>query len=388
MQVTPREGLAVSVVAPRDPIPVNNGLSERLYQLATHLGQRCDVRVRYPRDPTRDASGREPTDTPFDRDGIDSRVIEPLERAVPEFSPLRGPYQCHPWLYPGLRRRFTRHPPAVVVVEFPYLVPVVRAALRGLDVPVVLSAHNVEHRFARRVGIPLWRGLAAFERAACRSVDAVVAVSETDRETLAGHVETPVVVAPNGVDTARYEPGAAARAPEVVTRGDPTLVYHGNLANAHNAEAVTTLLETFPTLRDRLPNARLVLVGPNPPDETPANVVTTGLVDDLPAYLAGADVAVAPLASGSGTSLKIIEYLASGTPVVTTPIGAEGLPLEHETHALLGPPEKLVEPTERVVTDDALARRLSEAGRTLAVSEFGWGTTLAPYDELLARLTG
>lgn len=439
----------VVIVAPRDPIPVNNGLSERIYQLAAHLGGRHTVSVVFPDQSLGD--GRLPDERPFERVSLRSRTARGLDRVLPEYSPLRAPYGCHPWLYPALRRRFTRRPPDAVVVEFPYLVPVVRAATRGLTTPIVLSEHNVEYRFARRVGIPLWRGLAAFERAACRAVDGVVAVSETDRATLADMTDAPVVVAANGVDTTRYTPAAAARVPDLrararesgreaadVTDGDeragdgtqeptgrrrdptdgdghrrpraggsaderrerravtdagtdatggPLLVYHGNLANAHNAEAVETLVSrVFPPLRRTL-DATLLLVGPNPPKTDVPGVVTTGLVDDLPAYLAGADIAVAPIQSGSGTNLKILEYLASGVPVVTTPIGAEGLPLRDGREAVIVDDlDRMADAVEHLVADDATARRLSEAGRELAVAEFSWSVTLRTYDELLARL--
>jgi glycosyltransferase involved in cell wall biosynthesis len=111
--------------------------------------------------------------------------------------------------------------------------------------------------------------------------------------------------------------------------------------------------------------------------------VATGVIEDLPAHIAAADVAVAPMLSGSGTNLKILEYLATGLPVVTTPIGAEGLPLTDGETALVTEPEDVAAETCRLLRDGDLRERLGANGRELAVSEFSWSTTLEPYEEFI-----
>jgi glycosyltransferase involved in cell wall biosynthesis len=91
--------------------------------------------------------------------------------------------------------------------------------------------------------------------------------------------------------------------------------------------------------------------------------------------------------SGSGTNLKILEYLASGVPVVTTPVGAEGLPLADGETALVSAPDDAAAETVRALREADLRERLSENGRDLAVSEFSWGTTLASYDAAIGGET-
>jgi glycosyltransferase involved in cell wall biosynthesis len=91
--------------------------------------------------------------------------------------------------------------------------------------------------------------------------------------------------------------------------------------------------------------------------------------------------------SGSGTNLKILEYLASGVPVVTTPVGAEGLPLVDGETALVSPPGDAAAETVRTLREADLRERLSENGRDLAVSEFSWGATLASYDAAIGGQT-
>lgn len=384
-------GRLISILSPRDPLPVNNGLSERIYQLAAYLGARHDVTVLYPFEPEHasTADGRVPADQPFERVGVRARSISVLERAIPDYSPLKGIYQFHPWLYPAIRERLQSERPDTVVVEFPYLVPVVRAATRDLDTQVVLSAHNVEYRFAKRVGIPMWRLLAAFETWACSQVDAVVTVSEEDRRTLADRVsaDVPFLVSPNGVDVDRYSPAVRDRASAIRDRYDlvePTLVFHGNLANAHNSEAVEELLhDVFPVVCREQPDATLLLVGGNPPETDLPGVVTTGLVDDLPAHLAAADLAVAPIRSGSGTNLKILEYLATGLPVLTTPVGAEGFPLVDGEHARIVADEPVGDAVVDLLDRPSVLARIGRRGRRLADAQFDWSRTLEPYEELL-----
>ena len=386
--------MRIVVLSPRDPIPVYTGLSERIYQLCRHLGDEHTVRVLFPHEPhrKRTESGRMPDDRPFERVRLPSRVINVLERRVPGYSAVKGVYKLHPWLYPGVRAEFLEFDPDALVVEMPFLVPLALGASRGIDAPIVLTEHNVQYKITERLGIPGTRLMRQFEVGMIKQVDAVATVSETDHATLAEHVPAKrVVVAPNGVDTDRYSSALKRGAREIRRRhelSEPVFIYHGSLGNAQNGEAVDRLLgEVFPQLRRRYPDASLLLVGANPPNRTPQGVVCTGLVDELPYYLAAADVATVPLRSGSGTKLKILEYLATGVPVVTTTIGAEGLPIEHGEHALIADrTDRFVRETLRATRDGDLRDRLTGRGRELVESQFSWDRTLQSYNDILDEL--
>lgn len=385
--------LRVAVVSPRSPVPVYTGLLERTYQTCRYLGERHSVRVFYPYEKRRAAAeeGRVPDSQPFEVTALRSRAVDVLERLIPDYSTLKGAYHLHPWLYRSLRSRLREFDPDAVVVEFPYLVPLVCACTRGVDCRVVLTEHNVEFTFARRLDMPLWRALRRFEVFACNLADAVVAVSGADRDTLAPHLDDDVAlcVAPNGVDVDRYSPARATDAASVRERYDltsPVLVFHGNLGNAQNAEVVQFLLsEVFPAVRREFESASLLLVGAGPPESTPEGVVATGVIDDLPGHVAAADVAVAPMLSGSGTNLKILEYLACGRPAVTTPVGGEGLSLTDGQDAVVTDPGDVASATVRVLRDDEFAERLSRNGRERAVADFSWDSTLAAYADLVGQ---
>lgn len=383
--------MRVAVLSLRDPVPVYTGLLERTYQMCRYIGEQHDVRVYFPFEPERKRTedGRIPDEQPFERVGLRSQAIDVLEQVIPDYSPLKGVYHLHPWLYGSLRSRIRDYNPDAVVVECPYLVPLARAVCRDIGATMVMSEHNVEYKLAQRLDIPLWQLLRRYELFTCSKVDAVLTVSEEDRDTLSPHLNGNVTldVAPNGVDVERYSPRRRQDAEEFRARYGltaPVLVFHGNLGNAQNSEVVELLIEdVFPAIKDAYDAASLLLIGADPPESTPPGVVVTGLVDDLPGHLAAADVAVAPMRSASGTNLKILEYLATGVPVVTTPVGAEGLPLEHDRTAAVAPADEIAEETVRVLNDDSLRERLRTEGRDLVVEEFSWSATLEPYEAVI-----
>ena len=383
----------IAVLSPRSPVPIYTGLLERMYQTCRYLGRRHEVTVYFPLEKQRLATedGRVPEEQPFRRVGLESVAIDTLETVVPDYSPIKGLYHLHPWLFTELRSHLEDTDPDVLLVELPYLIPLAVAASRGLGCRILLSEHNVEYKFVKRLDIPLWRLLQQYEAFACRQAECVFTVSDADRELLTSQVDgdTAFRTAPNGVDVGRYTPDQQTGASQIRSEYDltpPVLVFHGNLGNAQNAEVVELLTEEIvPAIRSEFPDATLLLVGAEPPASTPTGVVTTGIIEDLPKHIAAADVAVAPMLSGSGTNLKILEYLATGLPLVTTPIGAEGLPLTHDETALVTEPEPSTVAAEvgRLLGDDGLQERLGEQGRELAVAEFSWSSTLEPYEQVI-----
>ncbi len=207
----------------------------------------------------------------------------------------------------------------------------------------VYSSHNVEVDFRRTEPAPAalrnltLRGVAALERRACRDSDLVIACTQRDAdrlEDLYGPLRRTEVL-PNGFDGDLLSAGREEREAVRVALGIPpdawVLVFVGS-ATAHNLEAIAFLQrDVLPRLDARF---RLLLVGAcgpatSDPPEVVGRVHRSGRVDDLRRMYAAADVAVNPVTMGSGSNLKVAEYLASGLPVVTTPVGLRGF----EDHA-------------------------------------------------------
>jgi glycosyltransferase involved in cell wall biosynthesis len=136
--------------------------------------------------------------------------------------------------------------------------------------------------------------------------------------------------------------------------------------------------EVWPLLRERRPELVWRLVGKNPEavralTRGDSRIEITGEVEDAVRELAKSKVAVVPLLAGSGTRLKILEAWAAGTPVVSTTIGAEGLPVRDGQHLLLADgASQLAGAVERLLACSDLRERLAAAGRLLLEKEFTW----------------
>jgi glycosyltransferase involved in cell wall biosynthesis len=137
------------------------------------------------------------------------------------------------------------------------------------------------------------------------------------------------------------------------------------------------------------PRGRLLVVGACAEDlsaATGSSVVRLGYVDDLRPILAAADVAVNPIAYGSGSNLKMAEYLAAGLPVVTTPIGARGFE-EHLASVRVADLDRFAE----AVAETAGRPVRPEAGaadvRALSWTRLGQ-RLMETYERLLSRTSG
>jgi glycosyltransferase involved in cell wall biosynthesis len=145
-----------------------------------------------------------------------------------------------------------------------------------------------------------------------------------------------------------------------------------------NAEAVIWFdREIFPLLSD-LPRLSWKIVGWGPPPEIqalhdPPAIQVTGFVEDVRPYLIESQVVIVPLLSGSGTRLKILEAWAMGKAVVSTSLGAQGLPAVHGENILLADkPRDFAEAVIQLLGDPVKRNRLGQAGRQLVEAHFSW----------------
>jgi glycosyltransferase involved in cell wall biosynthesis len=111
-----------------------------------------------------------------------------------------------------------------------------------------------------------------------------------------------------------------------------------------------------------------------------------GEVEDVAPWLRAADIALCPLEQGSGTSLKVVEYLAAGLALVTTPVGARGLSLADGREAVIVESDQFPAAVSRLVQDVSLRERLGAAARAHAVAELSWSASGATAAAALGRL--
>lgn len=107
-------------------------------------------------------------------------------------------------------------------------------------------------------------------------------------------------------------------------------------------------------------------------DKEYPNVIFTGYVDDVTKYFQIADIAINPMLSGSGTNIKMLEYMASGLPIITTKIGARGLDLKHGDNVIISEIDEFPEWIEILIEDDDLRYKLSINGRKLVEEKYDW----------------
>jgi glycosyltransferase involved in cell wall biosynthesis len=185
---------------------------------------------------------------------------------------------------------------------------------------------------------------------------------------------TPVDVVPNGVATADIGP-AAGPPPEPAT-----LVFTGTMAYPPNREAALWFAaRVWPRVVERRPDARLLVVGRDPTDDVRAlaaadeRIEVTGGVPLVMPYYERAGVVVAPVRSGGGTRLKVLEALASARPLVSTSVGCEGIDVTPGEHLLVeDDPQRFADAVVALIEDPARARALGEAGRERAVERYDW----------------
>ena len=195
---------------------------------------------------------------------------------------------------------------------------------------------------------------------------------------------SPVTILPNGVDLAYFSPSGGGQEPDsVVITGK--MSYHANVS-----AALHLVRDIMPLVWEQRPQVKLYIVGANPPRqirqlaEGPGGrIEVTGTVPDLRPYLWRASVAVAPLVYGAGTQYKILEAMATTTPVVTTLVGARGLGVVDDEHLLVrSDPREFARAILRLLGNHDLAARLSLAGRRYVEEHHDWNVVGAKLEDI------
>lgn len=258
----------------------------------------------------------------------------------------------------------------------------------------VFDTHNCLHQLCRHMGSRLngyrrfvlkreARALEDLERRVLERMSAVFVCSETD----AGHfarlaTSTRVVVVPNGVNTEYFAPWPDARP------NPGEIVFTGNMGYFPNQDAMVWFRhEVVPRIRGMVPKLRIIGGGHSRAVRALHDGVTVevvGPVPDVRPHIASAEVFVAPLRFGSGTRLKILEAMAMGKAVVSTPKGAEGLEVTPGKDILTGETAaEFADQLDRLRQSPALRDEIGRAARASAAERFDWsysaGRLLAAY---------
>jgi glycosyltransferase involved in cell wall biosynthesis len=274
-------------------------------------------------------------------------------------------------------------------------------ACAGYPAPRVLVQHEpgeaTAREAARGVGryhggtgrlMPLLDALAwrRFEREVMRQMQAVVVFTERDRAALsrAGRL-APIV---------RIAPGTPLPEAPLSPLGThpPGLLFFGSFLHPPNVDAAERLIHSiFPRVLERCPEARLYIVGAEPPPQiqacASAQVTVTGYVPDLTPYLDQAALVVAPLRLGGGLRVKVLEALAAGKALVASPLAVEGLDLLDGRQVVLAEEDQAFsDAVLQLLADPDRRAGLAAGARAWACAHAGWDTAVAAYESLYQAL--
>lgn len=194
-----------------------------------------------------------------------------------------------------------------------------------------------------------------------------------------------VHVVPIGIDSKHFNEAA-----DRPVASFPTIVFVGEMSYYPNEQAVLYFTrQVLPLISDCVPGVRFLIVGRNPSSKVRKlqeikGVEVTGSVPDVQPYLAQAQVSVAPFKIAAGLQTKILEALASGLPVVATPIALQGLlPSVADVINAGQSPEEMAKQIVFLLRDPQLARRVGLEGQRRVAAEYGWGPILEGFLRLI-----
>ena len=255
-------------------------------------------------------------------------------------------------------------------------------------IPIALNTHNVEYviykryfRLEKSLPRKLYASAEAHlvkraERNSCHRAAVAMACSSIDAEILGRlRPDLHVFVVPNTVDTDFYRPTESNN----IQNCRPLLLFQGSMDWYPNRDAVEYFVrDTLPMVRAEIPDVRFVVAGRNPPARFQAELTAcggvefTGTVPDIRPYLSSATVVVVPLRLGGGTRIKILEACASGKPIVSTRIGAEGLELDDGKDIILADsPSELARAIVALLRDPTRREVIAQSARAVVIERYG-----------------
>jgi len=262
--------------------------------------------------------------------------------------------------------------------------------------PKILVNHNVESlRLKRLIKVQKnlliklylyiqYLKLARYEKKACPKFEKCVVVSDADKEILKGMCLTNnFEIVPNGVDIEYFKPATGTIEPN-------TIVWTGGMAGLYNKDAVNFFLDDIlPIIKAKIPKVKVTFVGTSPTSKLikaakeSSHVKIAGYVDDVRPYLAVSAVFIAPLRSGSGTKIKVLNALAFEKAVVTTSIGAEGINVEHKKNIFISDKAKeFAEQTIYFLENPQVAKKIAENGRKFIEDNYAWEIIFSKMDHI------
>jgi polysaccharide biosynthesis protein PslH len=369
--------MKIGIIAPYDVLKQYNGASVRVYELAKNLN-------------AKGASVFVLNHGLTQSFGSDLKFV-----SFKAFSIFHGSNNyLHPLnlMYPYALFRFLRKfKPDIIQCEQPWSMFPTLLFAKNYGLPCVLDEHNVEFLWVKNASKV--RFLAAInlalEKIAVKFSSLIITTSKIDKELLFqiyGIPHKKILVVPNGVNLHRFSFTLSAQSQlkkKLELSSEKKIVlFHGVMDARQNYEAARLIIDF---IAPKITDATFLIIGANAPRwlESKAklqkNVSLIGYASNIEEYIAVADVCIAPIQSGSGTRLKVLEYLAAGKPIVATTKAVEGISIDKGVHSsiLREVNEDFVDAIKQLLTDNSTNKTNSENARQLAM-RYDWKKVTAP----------
>ncbi|MBI3443622.1 glycosyltransferase [Candidatus Woesebacteria bacterium] len=270
-------------------------------------------------------------------------------------------------------------------------------------IPIFLVEQVIEYLVYQRFveGLPKWLFLAKplllldvfkikwWERYYWKRAKRLAAMSGEDKEFIERlEPRLKVDVVANGVDIDYF-----VKTKKIKTK-NPTVLFVGQFKWLPNRDATKFLVrEIWPKIKSQIKDAKLWIVGRNPPPDIlnlgSGDIRVDGGVEDIRTAYGGSDVLLAPIRNGRGTKYKILEAMATKTPIVGTKLAIEGISIEDGVHALISDTAQgLAEKTTRVLKNSNLGTKLADRAHELVERQYNWQRISEKLDRVYQQVGG
>ena len=231
------------------------------------------------------------------------------------------------------------------------------------------------------------KGLKKYEFEMYRNADKVLTLTPQGKDELLEICpELDITVVPHGVDVENFSFSE-------FTEKEKSIVFVGNYLHYPNVDAVLYFYqEIWPRLRSLLPDVRFIIVGQAPPPEIQnlsedKAITVTGRVDDVRSFLRKGRVFICPVRLGGGFRGKILEAMAIGRPVVSTSLGAQGVPVHQRENIIVADtPDEFAQGILDVMNDDPLFERIRTKARKMVEEKYAWERGVQIMEGVLERM--
>lgn len=298
----------------------------------------------------------------------------------------------------AVMRELSRESFDLIHAETFYMMP----NIPSTQTPIILVEQTIEYlgyeSFANKIWVPFLKPLLnldihkirRWEEFYWKSCTKLITMSQDDKEFIAEAIgeSEKIEVVSNGVDVGWFEEK------QKNLPAHPTILFVGTFNWLPNVEAVKFLVqEVWPKVKHRLSDAKLWIVGNAPTTEIFAfqqkdqSITVTGGIPDIRDAFNGAHVLLAPVFSGKGTRYKILEAMASDTPIVATTTAVEGLGLDHGVQVMVGDTaEDLAQQTVTLLQNTQLQKKLAGNGKQFVKAQYDWKKISQTLDEVYREI--